>query len=71
VYFFINVVLSFLCSFTGLFVQEGSGGLSVTLGLAAATGLGLLAFTEVRFLFLFSFLFFYLFDLPFGVTQFQ
>ncbi|KAL5572079.1 hypothetical protein UlMin_021676 [Ulmus minor] len=29
-------------------IGEGSGGLSVTLGLAAATGLGLLAFTEIE-----------------------
>lgn len=29
-------------------MQEGSGALSVSLGIAAVTGLGLLAFTEVR-----------------------
>lgn len=28
-------------------MQEGSGALSVSLGIAAATGLGLFAFTEV------------------------
>lgn len=31
-----------------MLLQETSDGLAVTLGIAAATGLGLLAFTEVR-----------------------
>lgn len=35
-------------------LQEGSDGLSVTVGIAAAAGLGLLAFSEVRFLSPFS-----------------
>lgn len=32
------------------YVQEGPGALSVSLGIAAATGLGLLAYTEVGLL---------------------
>lgn len=34
-------------------VQEGSDSLSLTLGIAAATGLGLLAFSEVGLIMLF------------------
>lgn len=44
----ISILLAgFLHSYVVNYVQEGSGSLSVSLGIAAATGLGLLAFTEV------------------------
>ena len=43
----ISLVSSFLSGFCWIHFQEGLDGLSVTLGIAAATGLGLLAYTEV------------------------
>ena len=55
-------------------LQEGSDALSLTLGVAAATGLGLLAFSEVGLIMLRELVSlnfpFFLFDLTFCVTLF-
>lgn len=51
---FVGKFCSLSCWFSSMvtfcdILQEESDGLSVTLGIAAATGVGLLAFSEVRF----------------------
>lgn len=57
-------------AYFGINVQEGSGGLSLPLGIAAAAGLGLLAFQEVRLTIPSQTAFFLSFDLAFSVTKF-